>query len=340
MDLALLIGGISFLIAMFSVYKTIELDSRTKTLEKLFKDIDIVERRVKKIRNDINGLMSEYGDIGRFSGRIDEIEEKLTKLDGVVAEIKSNSAGIENDIDRLDKLIDGFNESFSKVNEKIADLEGMEDKIVELIKRIETIEESITRIDTLIAQMRDENMRMDSEIRSISDKLSKVSFVVGSYQNFKDELTRKVDSINKEMSNTERRVKKIEAFTDYMRGIEKSVREMKAKFEAFDKSKSLMFDLLTESREELKKLSKMFDKIRAPVVYDIIKSFQSTMNDMEKRLFDMDYEMSLMRAKINELNSKYEELITPDRLEVIMYNEKLRDIEKKTKEIKDIVKKL
>lgn len=340
MDLSFGLSAIALVLAGFFAYKSFELEKRMRSVEALYRDLHELQRRMDMIKKSAESIIKEYGSLSQLGKEMKELKEELYSSTGKLEKIGADVSSLSSEVKRIEGLLSASLNRIEKLEEIPAKTEALEEELRNVLEKANTNAEGIEGLNSLFVELRESLSRLEAELRNTEGKLEKISFIVGGYQQFKDSLTQRVDTMNEEIKGLSSRISKMEAFLDYMRDVERSIREMKAKFSAFEKSKSLIFDLLTKTREDLRKLEKQMSKVRAPIVYDNIQKIMSELKVVENELHEFGYELSLVRAKVNELSAKYEKLLTPDILEVELYNSQLETLRERLKSLREKVENL
>ncbi len=343
----LILAGIGVVGVGYALYKISEIEGTTKKISAPINEMEQLEKRLIKLREDFNNLLAEYGDVGQVSVRLRRLEDKQLEISAEFKEFDGKLNSFADEFSKVEKMFETSGDRQGETEGRLSELEADIAQLSQIAKRLTAFEESVMRLEAFNAQLSDEAKRLDSDMRNMKDKLEEMKFIVGSLQSFKKELSETTTGIANKTGELERRMQKIEAFFEYAKDIERSVRAMSAKFDAFDKSKSLMFDLLTKTREEVKETSEQMKAVRAPVVYKLLKNIESDVSKHERAVNDLSYEVSLMRARLHEMQAKYSELVSPDAFQLLTYEKDLQrlgarldDIQKTLADIEEDAKEL
>ena len=318
----------------YALYKISEIDATTKKISAPINEMEQLEKRLIKLREDFNNLLAEYGDVGQVSVRLKRLEDKQLEISAEFKEFGGKLDSFGDEFSKIEKMFEASGDRQGEAERRLSELEADIAQLRQIAKRLTAFEESVMRLEAFNAQLSDEAKRLDSDMRNMKDKLEEIKFVVGSLQSFKKELSETTTGIANKTGELERRTQKIEAFFEYVKDIERSVRAMNAKFDAFDKSKSLMFDLLTKTREEVKEVSEQMKSVRAPVVYKLLKNIENDVSKHERAINDLSYEISLMRTRFHEMRAKYSELVSPDVFQLLSYEKDLQRLNNRLDEIR------
>ncbi len=327
------LGALGFLLSLFILFKILEIEKRLKEVSEYYKDVQQVEKHILLLRKEFKEIDETYGEVGEIARRLKELEELWRPLKPKVEELSGALDSVRKDMGRMDELIQSLHSRIGSVEELSGRLEALEGQLKEIVKKNNLMEENITQIDTQVVQNRENLTRLERSLDKLSEKLEEISTVVGGYLQFRDEVLSKVSDLSTKIATTEGRVKKLESFLEYMRGVERNVREIKAKFEAFDKGKGLLFDLLMEVKQEVGRLKKMVDKLRAPQVYDTLLRLQGAVKELEDIIGETRAEVIATRRLAMRMKERYDYLTMPGKEDLEFFKRELDRVRRKTKEL-------
>ncbi len=337
MNLFEALGALSFVLSLFLLFKILEMEKALKEVAEYYRDLQKIDKHILLLRKEFAEIEEKYGEVGAIGRRLKELEELWKPLKPKVDELAGAVEGIRRDIGRLDELLQTLHAKIGEMEELSGRVEALDGQIKELTKKVNLLDENITRMDTQVVQNRENLERLERSLEKLSERIEEISTVVGSYLKFRDEVLSKVSDLSTKTATTEGRVKKLESFVDYMRGVERNVREIKAKFEAFEKSKGLLFDLLMELKEDVKRLKKVLDKVRAPQVYEYIEALQKDVAGIEEKVGELEESLSAVRKATYEMKEKYAYLTMPGREDLEFFKRELERVERKAKELEERV---
>jgi len=331
MDPLSLLSVVALLLSLFLLFKVLELEKALREVGEYYRETHNVEKHILLLRKEFREIEEKFGDVGAIGRRLKELEEAWKPLIPKVEALERDVGSLKADVGRIDEVIKSLHGKVSALEELGGRLEALEGELKGILEKIHLLEENLTRMDTQVVQNRENMERLERALDKLSERLEGISRVVDSYLQFRDEVLSKVSEITTKMATTEGRVKKLESFVDYMRGVERNVREIKAKFEAFEKSKGLLFDLLIELKEEVKALKAHAHALKAPQVYETIVALQREQEDLEEAIRELSEELSQLRQALYELKAKYHYLTMPGREEVEFFKRELERIGEKVK---------
>ena len=340
MDIIILILIVYGLALIGIVYKLMEMSSELEKIGRMYRDVKFMERKVSNVKRDVEELISNYGSLPKLFSRIKKIESSLVDLKGSILESEGKVKSTAEEVERLNSKFSELFNLTTQLEKKVGELEGNKEKIKEMNKIINMIDEEVSRLNSKMNEVIEDNRKIESDIFAITDEIESMSLIVATYQDFRKELIEKVDNLSFSLKDMELRLSKLESFLEFMKDVEKSVKDVKARIEAFESTRSTIYEMLSKSRSDIKKLTKLIRNLRAPVVYSMVKTLQSNVKEMSRQLNTLDYELSVVRGKLWEISKKYEAMLTPSELDDAIFEEEVSMAIDKVNKIKEILKKM
>ncbi len=340
MDFLSIIAIAYGLVLVGIIYKIVEISAEMKKIGSLYSDVSYMERKVANVKKDVDELVSNYGSLPKLSKRIKKIESSMVDLKGSILESEGKVKSTAEEVERLNNKLTELFTITTQLERKVGELEGNKEKIKEISKAINVIDEEVSRLSSKMNEVIEDNKKIESDVLAITDEVENMSLIVATYQDFRKELIERVDSLSFSLKDMELRLSKLESFLEFMKDVEKSVKDVKARIEAFESTRSAIYEMLSKSRSDIKKLTKLIRNLRAPVVYSMVKTLQSNVKEMARQLTTLDYELSVVRGKLWELSKKYEAMLTPSELDDAIFDEEISEAVDKVNKIKELLKKM
>ncbi len=340
MDFLSIIAIAYGLVLVGIIYKIVEISAEIKKIGSLYSDVNYMERKVANVKKDVDELVSNYGSLPKLSKRIKKIESSMVDLKGSILESEGKVKSTAEEVERLNNKLTELFTITTQLERKVGELEGNKEKIKEISKAINVIDEEVSRLSSKMNEVIEDNKKIESDVLAITDEVENMSLIVATYQDFRKELIERVDSLSFSLKDMELRLSKLESFLEFMKDVEKSVKDVKARIEAFESTRSAIYEMLSKSRSDIKKLTKLIRNLRAPVVYSMVKTLQSNVKEMARQLNTLDYELSVVRGKLWELSKKYEAMLTPSELDDAIFDEEISEAVDKVNKIKELLKKM
>ena len=289
-----------------------------------------IKSEIELDRKNINNTILEFEEDDL---NLDDVDRNLKTVvkrgkDAVVSTIKKEIASKLSNIENYDNVL-AFNVEVSQILKRIGDVLGLHTRAMHVFARkyAEKLKEEITHLAqnrNLLQSLIDEyeNFRMNSD-----------SIV---------EMVRKIDALELEVIQKNKRLIEIDAETDATRKnittLEREILELQSKkeYQEFLEIKRKIDSLSSERNEIKSKINDQFSKISRPLSkYSYISSFEKSVKKIMEDLIADPYQ-----AISNQNKSAIIEILEATTKSVLAKNVSVKDYDKSVQQIEETINRL
>ena len=295
-----------------------EMENRmSKTFETVDERVEGLESELSQFRDVVNPTLEMFkGDLGKFDGRLDKLNEFQSDLSEKVKEIKGENREVFKTLGSLEKLEENI-ETLDEKSKEIDDLKGMLDKsIKDLDNKMKTLDERLgaqkkvlDRIDQIERWLEDSSV----ERGKLRDNLLVLEKRTEDGKNLFEE---GVDELRNDISQLENVVKpsldmfknNLDEFSDDLQAFKESQGRLKEEMKELrvsDKDMLKSLDMLESYVQNISQLQKGFEYLEGSR-----KSFVNKFEKTGEKIKTLAERVSSARKSIEGFEEKWKDLKT------------------------------
>ncbi len=325
------------LIVLF-IIEFYRLETKISRVASFYSDLDYMKKFIDSLRSDFNNIESNYGSIKKYIRVVKSNSELLLNLKQKLINIEQNLKKYNQELNILSKNYKTNSNDITQIEKKLVDLDNKNIQLNTLLKRLDVLDQTLSDLNARYITLSDDFKTVQTDIDSLFDKYNTVSFVLDSYQDFKKDMLKEVSSVKALSRKLDVKMAKFDVLSTTVEKQGKSIEQLQHILNTFNVSKTNLLEMFSKNREHIKELQKLVKSLRAPVVYKDMKQIKTDVINIRKSISTLDYELSLLRAKLFTLSTKYESLISPTDLEEAFFGERIKEAKERIERIEKLIK--